>query len=93
MSALNSKFQEKLSETLKAVVPILAIVLFLCFTIAPIPPGILMSFLVGALLLIVVMLFFNVGVEMSMTPIGERVGSIMTKSKNVFLILHWLPMT
>ena len=87
MFASNSKFQEKLSETLHAVVPILAIVLLLCFTIAPIPPGILMSFLVGALLLIVGMLFFNVGVEMSMTPIGERVGSIMTKSKNVFLVV------
>lgn len=46
-----------------------------------------MTFLVGAILLIVGMLFFNVGVEMSMTPIGERVGSIMTKSKNIFIIV------
>lgn len=82
-----SKFKEKLSETLKAVVPILAIVMLLCFTIAPIPPSILMTFLIGAILLIVGMLFFNVGVEISMTPIGERVGSVMTRSKNVFLII------
>jgi hypothetical protein len=33
------------------------------------------------------MLFFNVGVELSMTPIGERVGSIMTKSKNIFIMI------
>ena len=52
---------------MKAVMPILAIVLLLCFTIAPIPPSILMTFLVGAALLIVGMLFFNVGVELSMT--------------------------
>ena len=84
---LQSKFKEKLTETLKAVFPILAIVLILCFSIAPIPPSILMTFLVGAVLLIVGMLFFNVGVEMSMTPIGERVGSIMTKSKNVFIVI------
>ena len=87
MLFLQSKFKEKLTETLKAVFPILAIVLLLCFTIAPIPPSILMTFLVGAILLIVGMLFFNVGVEMSMTPIGERVGSIMTKSKNVFIVI------
>lgn len=87
MLFLQSKFKEKLTETLKAVFPILAIVLLLCFTIAPIPPSILMTFLVGAVLLIVGMLFFNVGVEMSMTPIGERVGSIMTKSKNVFIVI------
>ncbi len=87
MQSINSKFREKLGETLKAVLPILVIVLLLCFTIAPIPPSILISFLIGAVLLIVGMLFFNVGVELSMTPIGERVGSIMTKSKNVFIVI------
>ena len=82
-----SKFREKLTETLKAVLPILAIVLLLCFSIAPIPPSILMTFLIGAILMIIGMLFFNVGVEISMTPIGERVGSVMTRSKNVFIII------
>ncbi len=82
-----SKFKEKLAETLKAVLPILAIVLLLCFSIAPIPPSILMTFLIGAILLIIGMLFFNVGVEISMTPIGERVGSVMTKSKKVFIVI------
>ena len=74
MFAFQSNFKEKLVETLKAVVPILLIVLFLCFSIAPIPPSILMTFLIGATLLVVGMLFFNVGVELSMTPIGEKVG-------------------
>ncbi len=87
MTFLHSKFKEKLTETLKAVIPILAIVLLLCFSIAPIPPSILMTFLIGALLLIVGMLFFNVGVEISMTPIGERTGTVMTKSKNVFIVI------
>lgn len=87
MQFIQSKFKEKLAETLKAVFPILAIVLLLCFTIAPIPPSILMTFLIGAVLLIVGMLLFNVGVELSMTPMGERVGSIMTKSKNVLVVI------
>ena len=77
MQYFHSKFEEKFKETLKAVLPILAIVLLLCFTIAPIPPSILISFLIGAVLLIMGMLLFNVGVELSMTPIGERVGSIL----------------
>lgn len=87
MSFINSKFKEKFVETLKAVLPILIIVLLLCFSIAPIPPSILMAFLIGAFLLIVGMLLFNVGVELSMTPIGERVGSIITKSKKLFVII------
>ena len=48
MQFSRSKLKEKLEETLKAVFPILAIVIVLCFTIAPIEPGILMTFLVGA---------------------------------------------
>lgn len=87
MQSMKATFEEKLKETVKAVLPILLIVLLLCFTIAPIPPSILMTFLVGAVLLIVGMLFFNVGVDLSMTPMGERVGAIMTKSKNVYIVI------
>lgn len=87
MLNIQSKFKEKFLETIKAVFPILAIVLVLCFTITPIPPSILVTFLIGAVLLILGMLLFNVGVESSMTPIGERVGSIMTNSKNVFIMV------
>ncbi len=87
MPVINSNFKEKLTETLKAVLPILIIVLLLCFSIAPIPPSILMTFLIGAALLIIGMLFFNVGVELSMTPIGERVGSIITKSKKLLVMV------
>lgn len=86
-SILKNKFIEKFTETMKAVLPILGIVLLLCFTIAPIPPSILMTFLTGAGLLIIGMLFFNVGVDLSMTPIGERTGTIMTKSKNLFIVM------
>lgn len=46
-----------------------------------------MCFLIGALLLIVGMLLFNVGVEMSMTTMGERVGTIMTKSRKLFVMI------
>lgn len=87
MFLLQSNFKEKLVETLKAVVPILVIVLLLCFSIAPIPPSILMTFLIGAFLLIIGMVFFNVGVELSMNPIGERVGTIITKSKSVMIMI------
>lgn len=87
LSFMRSNFKEKLTETLKAVLPILVIVLLLCFSIAPIPPSILMTFLIGAFLLILGMLLFNVGVELSMTPIGEKVGSIITKSKSVFVMI------
>ena len=86
MQLSRSVLIEKLSETLKAVFPILAIVLLLCFSIAPISPSILMTFLIGAVLLVVGMLLFSIGVDISMTQMGERVGTTMTKTKNVWLM-------
>ena len=87
MRLYRTKFQEKLNEALRAVLPIIGIVLVLCFTIAPISPSILMAFLLGAVLLIVGMMFFTLGVELSMTPMGERVGTCMTRSKKLSVMV------
>ena len=38
-------------------------------------------------MLIVGMLFFSIGAEMAMTRMGERVGTIMTKTKNLFAMV------
>ena len=69
------KLREKLLEALQAVLPIAAIVLVLCFTIAPVSPSILLCFLLGAAMIVVGIMFFTLGAEMSMTPMGERVGA------------------
>jgi len=69
------------------VLPIICIVLMLCFTIAPISSSILLCFLMGAVMILVGMMFFTLGAEMSMTPMGERVGSCLTKSKNLAMII------
>ena len=79
--------KEKSVEILKAVFPILAIVILLCFSIAPISPSILMAFLIGAVLLTVGLLLFSIGVELSMTIMGERVGTTMTKTKKLLLMI------
>ena len=84
---LKEKLLEKLEETLKAVLPVLAIVLVLCFTVAPIEPGIMLAFLLGAVLLIIGMMFFTLGADMAMTPIGENVGTGMTKTRKLWLMV------
>lgn len=80
---LHDKFQESIASVL----PITIIVLLLCFTVAPIPNNMLVSFLTGAALLIVGMAFFTLGADTAMTPIGTKVGSCITKSKKVWLIV------
>lgn len=84
---LLEKLKEKLREALVAVLPIIVIVLMLCFSVAPISPSILLCFLIGAVLLILGMMFFTLGAEVSMTPMGEKIGTCMTKSKKLSVIV------
>ncbi len=86
MRLYQTKLLEKLQESLGAVLPIIGIVLLLCFTIAPVPPGILMAFIIGAVLLIVGMMFFTLGAEIAMTPMGERIGTKMTQTSHVGIV-------
>ena len=83
----SKKSMEKLKEALKAVLPIIGIVLLLCFSIAPISPSILLCFLMGGVLIIAGMMFFTLGAEMAMTPMGERVGTSLTKSRKLWVVI------
>ena len=87
MDFYRTRFTEKLNESLKAVSPIIAIVVLLSFTITPVPASILLLFLFGAVLLIIGMMLFTLGAELSMTPMGERVGTKMANSMNLGTVL------
>ena len=82
-----AKLQEKWQEALKAVLPIVAIVLLLSVTLAPMPTSILLAFLAGALLLLAGMMFFTLGAELAMEPMGERLGARITRTKKLGIIL------
>ena len=87
MILVSSRLKKSLKEALVAVMPVVGIVLLLSFTVAPLPTGVLLSFLGGAVLVMIGMMFFTLGAEMSMTPMGEKVGAKMTQSKKLWLIV------
>lgn len=87
MKFWNPKMQTKMKEALSAVTPVIAIVLVLSLSIAPVSPSVLLSFLFGSVMVMLGMMLFTLGAEMSMTPMGEKVGSKMTQSKNILLIV------
>lgn len=87
MRRSNEVLREKTRESVASVLPITIIVLVLCFILVPTPNGLLLSFLVGAAMLILGMGLFTLGADMSMTLIGEHVGSSMTKSRKIFWII------
>ena len=83
---MNKILKEKLNEALTSVLPITMIVILLSVTITPMPIGTIALFLVGAVMLIVGMAFFQLGTDVSMTPMGEGIGAELPKTKNLLLI-------
>ena len=78
---------DKIQESIYSVLPILVIVCLLCLFVTPLPTGHMLSFLVGSLLVVAGMGLFTVGAESSMSPIGGRIGSTLTRSRKLPLIL------
>ena len=81
---MNKKLKEKILEALSSVVPITGIVLVLSFTVAPMPVSSLMLFLVGAVLLIVGVGLFSLGVDVAMMPIGDGIGRQIASGKRLW---------
>lgn len=84
---MNPKLKEKTLESLSAVLPITGIVMLISIFIVPMELGSLVMFVVGAIMLILGMGFFQLGAEMSMTPIGDGIGVQISKTRKVGLVL------
>ncbi len=84
---MKKKLLEKWKEAAQSVLPISGIVLLLHVTISPLPFWTLILFLVGTVLTIFGMSLFMLGAELSMMPIGEAIGSELTKSRKLWLII------
>lgn len=78
---------EKLKEVLIAVVPITVLTMILHFTFTPLDTIVLLRFLVGAAFIIVGLSIFLLGVDIGVTPIGELMGSTLTKTNRAWLIM------
>ena len=78
---------EKLREAAASVLPISLIVLLICFVLVPVDTGLMLSFLLATAMLILGMGLFTLGAEMSMSKIGNYIGSKLTKSRKLWLIL------
>lgn len=78
----------KIKEALFSVLPVTLIVMILNFTpLIALSAKELLIFSVSAIFLILGIGFFSLGADVAMTPMGEHVGSGLTKSKNLKLLL------
>jgi len=78
---------EKFQEVLKSVIPIVVIVLLIHFLVIPIPTDVLVSFVVGAAVVIAGLTIFLAGVDIAVTPIGEYMGEGLAKSNKLPIVV------
>ena len=81
------KLREKVRESLSSVLPITIIVLLLSIVLIPMEVGAFTLFLAGALFLIFGMGFFQLGADISMTQLGQGIGSQLMKKRNLLFII------
>lgn len=78
----------KIKESLISVLPVTLIVIILNLTpLVNLELKEIITFAVSAIFLILGIGFFTLGADIAMTPMGEHVGSGLTKSKNLKLLL------
>lgn len=78
---------EKLGEAVAAVVPVMAVVLILTAAVVPMPTSILLAFYFGSIMVILGMTLFTLGAENAMRPMGSSMGTVLTGTKKLWLIL------
>ena len=78
---------EKFKEVLISVLPITLLVVILSLTLVPIDNYVMMRFLLGALLIVVGLTIFLFGVDLGIAPIGNLMGTHITKSNKVSIVI------
>ncbi len=77
----------KFKETAASVLPIVAIVTLLSLTFAPLGAGLTIRFIISGGMVIVGLTLLLAGVDLGITPIGERSGAALTAKRNLPLLL------
>jgi len=78
----------KFKEVLSAVSPVVLIVLILNFTgLAPIPPALLLQFILGALAIVIGLSILLFGIDIGVLPFGNHMGASFLKSNKVLYVV------
>ena len=85
---MNKVLFDKVKEAFLSVIPVVGLVFLLSLLrLVSFTPKELITFGICAVLLIVGIALFNLGADMAMTPMGEHMGSGLTKTGNLKLLL------
>ncbi len=77
---------EKFKEVIYSVLPITVLVVILHFAISPIATVMLIRFLFGAVLIVVGLTVFLLGVDIGVAPIGNIMGATIAKTNKLWVV-------
>ena len=78
---------DKIREVAVSVMPITIIVLILSFTLTPMTGDMTIRFLLGAICIIAGLAVFLLGVDLGITPVGNLMGTALTRSGKLIIVL------
>ncbi|WP_042143241.1 DUF1538 domain-containing protein [Paucisalibacillus sp. EB02] len=79
--------KETIKEVILSILPITIIITILQFTLIWLPMEVFIRFLIGALMVAVGLILFLLGVSVGLQPVGELIGSALSKTKKVWMIV------
>ncbi|WP_047985744.1 DUF1538 domain-containing protein [Ornithinibacillus californiensis] len=79
--------KETIKEVFLSIVPITILITILQFTLIGLPTEVFLQFLLGALMVGVGLILFLLGVSVGLQPVGELIGSALSKTKKVWMIV------
>lgn len=82
-----SIFAEKLKEVVLSVIPVVGIVLWIHALMTPLTGELMFALLSGAVLVIVGLTLFLIGVDLGMEPLGANISTLITKQNRLWLVI------
>ncbi len=81
--------KETVHEVLFSIFPIILVVTVLQFTLIGLPLETFIQFLIGAVMVGVGLILFLLGVNVGLLPVGEMMGSALSKTKKIWIIVFF----
>lgn len=79
--------KETVLEVVYSILPITIVITALQFTIIWLPMDVFVQFLIGVLMVGIGLMFFLLGVNVGLLPVGELIGSALPKTKKLWMIV------
>ena len=80
-------YTEKFKEAFSSILSITIIVIILNFTLTPLGVPLIIRFIIGAILIIIGLSVFLIGVDIAITPLGSQVGATLAKSNKMWIVV------